>query len=58
MKVNKLELVKGNFIEGEYVIVSIDGKEYRRKVKFSRKWGDLIITVNGKEFSYHDVEFL
>lgn len=43
-------IIDGEFLEGKYVTVRIDGKEYTRKVKYSGKWGDLIITVKGMEY--------
>lgn len=49
-------IVEGNFIEGEFVIVEIDGKEFRRKVFYSNKWGDLIITVYGNEYAYSEFQ--
>lgn len=47
-----LEIVSGNFFEGETVTVRILGKEFTRKVKYSaRKWADLYITVNGHDIT-------
>lgn len=47
-----LEIVSGNFFEGETVTVKILGKEFTRKVKYSaRKWADLYITVNGHDIT-------
>lgn len=50
------KIIEGNFIEGEFVIVEIDGKEFRRKVFYSNKWGDLIITVYGNEYAYSEFQ--
>lgn len=47
-------IIGGSFTEGDFITVSINGKEYKRKVKFSKKWNDLIITIDGKEYSYSD----
>lgn len=49
------EIVSGEFAEGEYVTVRIDGKEYTRKVRNSAKqFCDLYITVKGYAFTYSD----
>lgn len=50
------KIIEGNFIEGEYVIVEIDGKEFRRKVWYSNRWGDLVITVLGNEYAYSEFQ--
>jgi len=44
------KVVDGDFLEGETVTVSIDGKEYTRKVRYERECGDLTITVKGYKF--------
>lgn len=49
--------IEGDFYEGNTVTVELleDGKRYTRKVKYSaRKWGDLYITINGKEYPYSE----
>lgn len=49
--------IEGDFYEGNIVTVELleDGKRYTRKVKYSaRKWGDLYITINGKEYPYSE----
>lgn len=52
---NMLEIVKGNFYEGEVVTVRINGKEFTRKVKYSaRKYADLYITINGMTVTYEE----
>jgi len=50
----KLKIIEGDFKEGEFVTVSIDGKEFKRKVYFSNKWKDLVIIVYGNEYSYSE----
>lgn len=50
----KLKIIDGDFKEGEFVTVSIDGKEFKRKVYFSNKWKDLVIIVYGNEYSYSE----
>lgn len=48
------KIVAGNFTEGESVIVSIDGREFKRVPYFSKKWGDLVITVLGNEYAKYE----
>lgn len=48
------KIVEGDFKEGEFVTVSIDGKEFRRKARYSKKWGDLIITIYNNEYAYSE----
>lgn len=49
------EIISGEFAEGEYVTVKVDGKEYTRKVKYSaRRYADLYITIKGYVFTYSD----
>lgn len=50
----KLKIIEGDFIEGENVVVSIDGKEFKRKVYYSNKWNDLVIIVYGNEYAYSE----
>ena len=50
------KIVDGNFIEGEFVTVSIDGKEFKRKVYYSSKWGDLVIVIYGNEYAYSEFQ--
>lgn len=50
----KLQIIEGDFKEGEFVVVSIDGKEFKRKVYYSNKWGDLVIIVYGNEYAYSE----
>ena len=50
------KIIEGDFIEGQFVVVEIDGKEFRRKVFYSHKWGDLIITVYGNEYAYSEFQ--
>lgn len=53
--INK-RIVEGEFLEGQNVVVSIDGKEFRRKVWYSEKCGDLVITVLGNEYAKYEFE--
>lgn len=51
----ELKIVSGDFAEGSTVTVSICGKEFTRKVKYSKKkWADLYITVNGYDITYSE----
>ena len=51
----QLEIIEGDFYEGEKVTVSICGKQFTRKVKYSKKkWADLYITVNGYDITYSE----
>lgn len=43
-------LVEGKFVQGESVIVSIDGREFKRKVYQSSKSNELAIIVYGNEY--------
>ena len=47
-------ILEGNFKNGEYVTVMINGAKYRRKVKYSDKWNDLIIQADGKEHPLYE----
>lgn len=50
---DRLEILSGDFFEGEMVTVRILDKIFTRKVKYSaRKWADLYITVNGRDITY------
>lgn len=54
----KKVVIGGDFIEGGTVTVLLDGEEYTRKVKYSvKKWGDLYITIKGKEYMYSEFEY-
>ena len=48
------KIVDGEFLEGKSVIVSIDGREFKRKPYYSAKWGDLVITVLGNEYAKYE----
>lgn len=52
----EMRVIEGNFIEGEYVTVSVNNAKYTRKVRYSAKWGDLIITINGKEYAKYEFQ--
>ena len=47
-----LQIIYGDFREGEVCIFNIDGKIIRRKVCSTRKHGDLYIRVNGRDFLF------
>lgn len=47
-------IVDGEFLEGKTVVVSIDGREFKRKPYYSAKWGDLVITVLGNEYAKYE----
>ena len=50
-----LELVDGDFYEGETVTVRVDGKEYRRKVRYSAKYyADLYVVIKNTAFTWSD----
>lgn len=49
-------IVDGEFLEGKTVVVSIDGREFKRKPYYSAKWGDLVITVLGNEYAKYEFE--
>jgi hypothetical protein len=48
------KIVDGEFLEGQSVVVSIDGREFKRKPYYSAKWGDLVITVLGNEYAKYE----
>ena len=50
-------IVDGDFLEGETVIVRIDGREFKRKPYYSAKWGDLVITVLGNEYAKYEFKY-
>lgn len=50
--VNTKEIISGNFIEGEFVTVRVDGHVYERKVQYSKEHGDLFITIKRKDYLY------
>ncbi len=50
------KIVEGEFLEDQFVIVEIDGREFRRKVYYSHKWGDLVITVLGNEYAKYEFQ--
>lgn len=49
-------IIDGEFLEGQSVVVSIDGREFKRKVYYSTKWGDLVITVLGNEYAKYEFQ--
>lgn len=50
------KIIDGEFLEGQSVVVSIDGREFKRKPYYSAKWGDLVITVLGNEYAKYEFE--
>ena len=50
------KIIDGEFLEGHFVIVEIDGREFKRKVYYSHKWGDLVITVLGNEYAKYEFQ--
>lgn len=48
----KLLIVKGHFLEGEKVTVSIEGDEVQRKVYYSKEAGDLFIWYKRNRYFY------
>lgn len=50
-------IVDGDFLEGQSVVVSIDGREFKRKPYYSAKWGDLVITVLGNEYAKYEFKY-
>lgn len=48
------KIIDGEFLEGQSVVVSIDGREFKRKPYYSAKWGDLVITVLGNEYAKYE----
>lgn len=50
-------IVDGDFLEGQSVVVSIDGREFKRKPYYSKKWGDLVITVLGNEYAKYEFKY-
>lgn len=50
------KIIEGEFLEGQFVIVEIDGREFRRKAYYSHKWGDLVITVLGNEYAKYEFQ--
>ena len=50
-------IVDGEFLEGQPVVVNIDGREFKRKPYYSTKWGDLVITVLGNEYAKHEFKY-
>lgn len=45
------KIISGSFQDGEFVVVEIDGKEFKRKVYFSNKHNDLAIIIYGNEYT-------
>lgn len=48
------EIVNGNFIEGEYVTININGNVVKRKVYYSKDAGDLYVWCKGKKYFYYE----
>ena len=50
-----LAIISGRFIEGEYITVSVNGKQYRRKVFYKRETG-LYITIRNRLYFMTDFD--
>lgn len=50
-------ILEGNFIEGEYTTVSIDGNEAKRKVYYDATAGDLFIWFKGNKYFYCEFSY-
>ena len=48
------EIVNGNFIEGEYVTVNINGNIVKRKVYYSKDAGDLYVWCKNRKYFYYE----
>lgn len=50
----ELKLIDGEFLEGQTVTVEVikTGKQYQRKVKYAKKYGDLYVTINNTDYPY------
>lgn len=53
---SKKEIISGDFLEGEFVTVRVEGDVYERKVQYSKEKGDLFITIRRKEYLYSEFE--
>lgn len=51
-KIRIREILEGDFVEGCYVIVNIDGEITRRKVRWSKSAGDLYILKDNNKYFY------
>lgn len=51
-KIRIREILEGDFIEGCYVVVNIDGEITRRKVRWSKEAGDLYIYKDNNRYFY------
>lgn len=45
-------IIDGNFIEGEYVTVNINGNIVKRKVYYSKDAGDLYVWCKNRRYFY------
>lgn len=52
----KLKIIEGDFKDGEFVVVSIDGREFKRKVYYSNRLNDLVIIAYGNEYRYSEFQ--
>lgn len=52
----QMKIIKGNFIEGEYVsVIMFDGNTIRRKVYYDKTAGDLFIWYKGYKYFYYEL---
>lgn len=47
-------IIDGNFIEGEYVTVNINGNIVKRKVYYSKDAGDLYVWCKCRKYFYYE----
>ena len=50
------KIISGSFMEGEFVVVEIDGREFKRKVYWSNALADLVITIYGNEYAKYEFQ--
>ncbi len=50
------KVTEGSFQDGEWIFVEIDNKEFRRKVYYSDRLKELVITIHGNEYAKHEFE--
>ena len=50
-------IIEGDFLEGEYVTVRVEGNVYERKVQYSKEKGDLFVTIKRKEYLYSEFKY-
>lgn len=48
------KIISGSFMEGEQVVIEIDGREFKRKVYWSNALSDLAIIIYGNEYAKYE----